>query len=203
MITIYGSPNSSAGRCFWCLEEVGAKYEIKPINFREQEHKSPAYLKINPNGKVPALTDGDFSIWESMAINFYLGETYRPELLGKDAKTRGLIQQWSFWALAELQVPIIEIFIQLVFVPEEKRVATVIEKAQAKLPGLLSILETSLNNKRFLVGDEFSLADLNVASVVLICLAIKYDLSIYGNISNWLANISSRPAFKKYQEMRK
>ena len=65
---------SSSGRCFWCLEEVQADYEAKAINFKDKEHKSEAFLKINPNGKVPALTDGDFSIWESTAINYYLAD---------------------------------------------------------------------------------------------------------------------------------
>ena len=64
MISIYGSPKSSSGRCFWALEEVGQAYEAKSINFKENEHKSEEFLKINPNGKVPALIDGDYTVWE-------------------------------------------------------------------------------------------------------------------------------------------
>ncbi len=202
MITIYGSPKSSAGRCFWCLEEVEASYETKTINFREQEHKSAEFLKINPNGKVPALVDNGFVIWESMAINFYLADAYRPMLLGKDAKDRGQVHQWSFWSGGDLQTPIIEIFIQLMFVPEDKRDLKVVEKAQEKLPALLDTLNKGLENSEYLVGEEFTLADLNVASVVSICPAIQYDLSEYGNIVHWLERISSRPAFKRYQELR-
>lgn len=202
MITIYGSPKSSAGRCFWCLEEVGAKYVNEPINFREKEHKSAEYLKINPNGKVPALKDGDFIIWESVAINFYLAEQYRPGLLGKDAREKGIVTQWSLWSLLELQVPIIDIFIQLVFVPEEKRDFTVIEKSQGKLPNLLNILEAQLGENDFLLGNDFTLADLNVASVVSVCSAIKYDISQYKKIASWLNRLSKRPAYRKYCELR-
>ncbi|MCB0362836.1 MAG: glutathione S-transferase [Bdellovibrionales bacterium] len=114
MVAIYGSPRSSSGRCFWCLEEIGIEYENKPINFREKQHKSPEYLKLNPNGKVPVLVDGDFVIWESLAINFYLAEAYKPQLLGSDIQHRGLVHQWSIWALADLQPPLIEAFIQSV-----------------------------------------------------------------------------------------
>ena len=58
MITLYGSARTSAGRCLWCLEETGVAYENKNVDMRSKEHKSDAYLKINPNGKVPAMVDG-------------------------------------------------------------------------------------------------------------------------------------------------
>ena len=201
MINIYGSPRSSSGRCFWCLEEIGETYEAKPLNFKEKEHKSPTYLKINPNGKVPTLTDDDFVIWESIAINFYLAETYKPELLGLDNKQHGLVQQWSLWGIAELQPPIIDIFIQLIFVPEERRDSGIIEKAMAKIPGLLKVLNDALEGKNYLVGNDFTLADLNVASIASLCLEIKFDLTAYKNIQTWLIQISERPAFKKYQKL--
>ncbi len=201
MLNIYGSPRSSSGRCFWCLEEIGEKYHYKPLNFKEKEHKSPEYLKINPNGKAPTLTDGDFVIWESIAINFYLAETYKPELLGTDNKQRGLVHQWSFWGIAELQPPIINSFIQLVFVPKERRDNQVIEKATAKIPGLLKVLNDALEGKNYLVGDNFTLADLNVASIAAVCSEIKFDLTAYKNIQTWLTQISERSAFKKYQKL--
>ena len=201
MINIYGSPRSSSGRCFWCLEEIGEIYDAKPLNFKEKEHKSPAYLKINPNGKAPTLTDDDFVIWESIAINFYLAETYKPELLGLDNKQHGLVQQWSLWGIAELQPPIINTFIQLIFVPEERRDNGIIEKAMAKIPGLLKVLNDALEGKNYLVGNDFTLADLNVASIATLCSEIKFDLTSYKNIQAWLTQISERPAFKKYQKL--
>jgi glutathione S-transferase len=201
MITIYGSPRSSSGRCFWCLEEVGETYDAKPLNFKEGEHKSAAYLKINPNGKAPTLTDDDFVIWESIAINFYLAETYKPELLGSGNKQHGLVQQWSLWGIAELQPPIINTFIQVIFVPDERRDNGAIEKAMAKIPGLLKVLNDALEGKNYLVGNDFTLADLNVASIASLCSEIKFDLTAYKNIQTWLTQISERPAFKKYQKL--
>ena len=81
MITLYGSARSSAGRCLWCLEETGVAYENKNVDMRTKEHQSEAFLKINPNGKVPAMVDGETKLFESMAINFYLADKYKPELL--------------------------------------------------------------------------------------------------------------------------
>jgi len=201
MIKIYGSPKSSAGRCFWCLEEVQVPYERVSINFKEREHKSENYLKLNPNGKVPLLLDNDFKIWESIAINFYLAEKYKPELLGKTLEQKALVQQWSIWAIAELQPPIIETFIQLVFVPEEKWDRQVIEKSTGKIPNLLKILDSQLRDQNYLVNDQFTLADLNVASIVGICKDIQYDISSYQNITKWLNQLSQRESFKKYSEI--
>lgn len=201
MITIYGSPRSSAGRCFWCLEELGVEYSHKTINFREKEHKSEAYLKINPNGKVPTLTDGDFAIWESMGINFYLAETYKPELLGSDHKVKGLVHQWSFWAISELQPPMIEAFIQMVFVPEERRSQEIIDKALEKLPALFTSLERALKENDYVAGEKFTLADINVASVVAVAREIRYGLDDYPHVKAWQNRLSQREAFKKYMAL--
>jgi glutathione S-transferase len=140
MITLYGSPKSSAGRCYWTLEEAGVPYTLKEVDMKNKEHKSPEFLKINPMGKVPAMVDGDVTLFESMAINFYIADTYKKELLGSTPGERGLAHQWSFWATSELQGPIIDIFIQKVFVPEDKRDHTIIENSLNKLPALLHIL---------------------------------------------------------------
>ncbi len=203
MITLYGSPRTSAGRCLWTLEEVGVPYNLKDVDMRNKEHKSAEYLKINPMGKVPALIDGNVTLFESMAINFYLADNYKKELLGMTSKERGLSLQWSFWASSELQDPIIEVFIQKVFMPDDKRDQAVIEENLAKLPDLLNVLNNSLEGKKYLTGDQFTIGDINTQSVVSICPMIGVDLKQYKNIDAWLGAISDRPAFQKYQSLRK
>jgi glutathione S-transferase len=203
MITLYGSPKSSAGRCYWTLEEAGVPYELKEVDMKNKEHKSPEFLKINPMGKIPALVDGDVTLFESMAINFYIADTYKKELLGSTNGERGLVHQWSFWATSELQGPIIDIFIQKVFVPEDKRDNNIIENSLNKLPNLLTVLDSALNGKKYLVGEQFTVADINTASVVSICPMIGVDLTSYSNLNTWLGAISDRPAYQKYQNLRK
>ena len=203
MISIYGSPRSSAGRCVWAAEEAGVVYEVKAVDMRNQEHKSADFLKMNPNGKVPAMKDGDISLFESMAINFYIAEAYKKELLGTSIAERALVHQWSFWAISELQVPIIDVFIQKVFVPEDKRDQKIIDKNLEKLPNLFQILDSKLEKKKYLVGSQFTLADLNVASVASISSAIGFDLKPFHNVTSWMAAISERPAFQKYMSLRK
>ena len=201
MIKIYGSPRSSAGRVYWMLEELNLSYQPVKINMREKEHKGEAYLKLNPNGKVPCLTDGNFVIWESVAINNYLADKYSPHLLGDTPESRGLVMQWNLWSMLELQVPIIDIFIQKVFTPEDKRNHTLIEKSQKTCQHLLSILDSALNAKKYLVNETFTMADLNMASVVNIAQAIQMDISTYKNIKAWQGNLMERPAYQKYSKI--
>jgi len=202
MITLYGSPRTSAGRCLWCLEEAGVAYENKNVDMRARENKSETYLKINPNGKVPAMVDGDVNLFESMAINFYLADKYKPELLGTTPEERAQSYQWSFWASSELQDPIIQVFIQKVFMPEEKRSQAVIDENMAKLPALLEVLNNALASKTYLNGKTFTLADLNTQSVVSIAPHVGVDLSAYKNIDMWIKAISDRPAYQKYAKLR-
>ncbi len=203
MITIYGPARSSAGRCVWALEEAGVPYELKNIDMRTKEHKSEAFLKINPNGKVPAMTDGNFKLFESMAINNYIAEKYKPELMGTTAEERALTHQWSFWTTSELQDPIIQVFIQKVFMPDEKRSQAVIDENMEKLPELFKVLDNALEGKTYLNGKAFSLADLNTQSVVSIAPMVGFDISSYKNIDLWNKAISDRPAFQKYSAIRK
>lgn len=203
MITIYGSPRSSAGRCIWALEEAGVAFTQKDVDMKNKEHKSADFLKINPMGKVPAMVDGDITLFESMAINYYIADTYKKELLGTNALEKGLSMQWSFWATSELQPPIIEVFIQKVFIPEDKRDNSIIEKNLNKLPELLTVLNNSLADRKYLAGNQFTIGDINTASVVSICPMMGVDLGAYPNIKSWLGAINDRPAFQKYQSLRK
>ncbi len=196
MIKVYGSPQSSAGRCFWMLEEAGLKYERQPLNMKNGEHKSPEFLKLNPNGKVPCLVDGDFVIWESMAINSYLAEKYKPELIPSSVESRARLQQWSYWSMLEMQPPLIDVLIQRVFVPEEKRNHQVIEKGLQVAPGKLEILNNHLKKSKYIVGDQFTLADINVGSVANLANAIELDLKPFGEITRWLQAMKDRPAYK-------
>lgn len=202
MIKIYGSPRTSAGRVYWMLEEVGASYTQMPLDMSKKEHKSEGYCSLNPNGKVPCLQDGDLTIWESMAINTYLAAKYKKELLGNSPEEMGLIQQWSYWSILDLQKPTIEWFIQKVFIPADRQDHNVIEKAKAALSPLFEILDNALAGKTYLVGGKFTMADLNVASVVNIAIPLGFSIESYVNVQKWLNACKDRPAYQKYATLR-
>lgn len=203
MIQLYGPPRSSAGRCYLLLEELGLKYEQMPLDLRAKEHKSEKYLQLNPNGKVPCLVDDGFVIWESLAINFYLAEKYKPELLGRSLKEKGTVYQWSVWALVEMQPPMVEMLIQLIFTPEDKRDMKTIEEAKAQLPKFFAILDKELAGKDYFIPGFYSLADINVASVVNIAQGLQVSFADYRHLSAWFGRIKDRPAFQNFMDARK
>ena len=201
MIKIYGAPGSSAGRCYWTMEEIGLLYERQPLDMSKKEHKSPEYLALNPNGKVPCLVDGDVTIWESMAIDTYLAEKYQPDLLGLTPEARGLVQQWSYWAILEPQPALVSALIQKVFVPEPKRDQKIIDDALAKLPPMLEIANKHLDQLEYFVGGSFSLADIHVATVMNINHMLGQSLSDFPHLMRWLDNVCGREAYQKVQAM--
>lgn len=201
MIKIYGSPLSSAHRCYWAMEEMKVPYERQPLDMKKKEHKSESFLKLNPNGKIPCIVDGDLVLWESAAINHYLALKYSPQLLGKGPEMQGMVWQWTLWGMLEMQKPLIDILIQVMFVPEEKKNPSVIEEAKKKIEPLNGILNNHLRNRKFIVGDDFTLADLNIASIVGINKITGQSLSAYPHIEKWLAAMVDRPAHKKVEAM--
>jgi len=191
---IYGSKNSSAGRCWWAAAEAGVELEQIPLDFQKDEHKSEAYLKINPNGKIPTLVDGDVVIWESMAINNYIAEKFKPDLFGpQDAASHAHLSQWSYWSLAHLNRAMEPLYMQKYRGPLP---AEEVPKHMAELDKWMKILDAHLEGKDYLVGNVFTIADINVASIVGSGRMFDLDLSPYANIKRWVGGLSQRPAFK-------
>ncbi len=203
MIQIYGSPKSSASRCFLILEECGLSYEVMPLDMMgKKEHKSEQYLKLNPNGKVPCLVDDGFILWESAAIVHYIADKYMPSMLGATIQDKALVNQWSYWSMTEMQPPLVDILIQKLFVPDDKRDLALLTRREQHVPILLDILEGELANKKYLVGNVYSVADIMIGSSVNLAMNLKLDLSKYPNIKSWFAEIKSRPAWLKLAELR-
>ena len=192
-IKIFGIPGSRADRSLWAIEETGIEYEHIKTNFGE-ESKSTEYLDVNPNGRIPALIDGDLKLCESMAINLYLAKHYAPDLYPNNPKDEAIAHQWSVWGISEIEPLQMQIVVQKFFVPKEKRDQSVIDNATKGLKRPLTVLDQSLQDKEYLLGDQFSIADLNVASVMLLLVAVKTDLSAFENVAAWIDRCHARPA---------
>src|SRR5579864_4615193 len=106
-IKIYGSAMSRASRVMWCARELGIPYEH--IDIAWDSLKKPDYLAINPNGKVPAMTDGNLTLFESLAINLYLAKKYGTgELYPTNLEDEARVSQWTLWAATEVEPLLIE-----------------------------------------------------------------------------------------------
>lgn len=194
MIKIYGPKASSAWRTIWTAEECGVAYENINVKMREGEHKTPEFLKLNPNGKVPVMVDGDLVMFESMAINTYLAEKYKAELLGKTVEEHGLVYQWSYWAIAHMA----HAFTTLIG-PKYGRIVSEenLSEARSQVTKYLDILEAHLQGKNYMVGEGFTIADINIITVVGMAPQVNVDLSSYVNVQKWMALQMQRPAFIK------
>jgi glutathione S-transferase len=192
MIKIYGSKMTSAFRCHILAKEIELEYEEISMDLG---NPGSDYLKLNPNGKVPCLEDGDFVLWESMAITRYLAEKYKPELMASSVEDRALIDQWSYWAILELQPDMFKVVMQI-FAPEDKRDMDIIKEGTADMHPKHRILNDYLNGREYMVGDTFTLADINVGSVAVINRLIGNDLSEFQHLEKWMNMLGQRPSFR-------
>jgi glutathione S-transferase len=195
---LYGIPGSRALRSIWCIEEMGIDYEHVPTNFAV-DAKKPDYLKINPNARIPALVDGDVTLFESMAINLYLSRTYG-KLWPANAKDEARAIQWSFWGMTEIEPALIQMVLNKFMLPEDQRDPAKIEEAAASLDKPLKVLNAQLAQSDCLLGSEFTIADLNVASVLSMAGFVGLDVSPYPNVKRWFDAALGRPAFAAAQK---
>ena len=184
MLKLYGGARSRASIVQWYLEELGIPYEFVLLDMQAGAHLQPEFLAINPMGKVPAIADGDYQLWESGAILLYLSEKYSQS--PTSAEQRGEIAQWILFANATLGPGI---FVETSRERESNRL----------FPALNQIFE----QRQFLVGDTFTVADVAVGSMLAYMpLMLKIDFSAYPGIAAYLRRVTERPAYQKVMSAR-
>jgi glutathione S-transferase len=206
-LTLFGSLEvSRTWWVEWALRELDIQFNNEPQGHLDSVWKAPAYLALNPNGLVPSIKDGDFVLWESMAINLYLAKKYgRGRLCPETLEGEALASQWSFWAMTRLEVPILVLmaanrqyppgsdmeryYLKHVpmWTPEE------VARSRAVLAGPFKVLNEQLASRPFLLGSEFSIADLNVAAILSRNAGAQISLADKPNMASWLERCWSRP----------
>lgn len=199
-LTIYGVPASRTFRVLWMAEELGIPYEHARIGTDGSGVGTPEYRRINPNARIPAIRDDDFTMWESLAINLYLAKRYDNGLEPRGLHEEARALQWSFWAATEIDQPIVDWARHTMMLPEAERNAVTAAKAIEQLQRPFAVLDAELNGKTFLLGQRFSVADLNVAATMYRCLWM--DLGARPNIVRWLKACYDRPGAKKARKLR-
>ena len=199
MLKVYGHPQTRAFRVLWMVEELGIPYEHEPL--RGPDTRKPEYLKINPNGHVPAIQDDDLALWESMAINLYLASKYGRDkgLWPASVEDQGRAMQWSFWAMTEVEPLLMELFRQRVMLPEAQRNAEAAKAAEEKLGGPARRARRRARRAGHLLGGEFSAADLNVAAVLSWVRFLRIELGAVPNVADWIGRCLNRPLVRKAQ----
>lgn len=198
---LYGISSSRAFRSLWAAEEIGLDYEQVPTSFRG-DAQTAEYLAVNPNGRIPALVDGDLHLFESMAINMYLARAYAPHFIGEGLAGEAQTWQWSVWAISEIEPQQMAIVIQRFFTPKEKQNPEVVAKAAKALERPLKVLDAHLTERDYLLGDAFTLADLNLAGVMDLLNMVEFDLSHMTAVRRWLDACYARPSYSAAKELK-
>ena len=183
--TLYGMPQSRALRSIWAIEEVGIDYDHVPTHFAT-DTKKPDYLAINPNGRIPALVDGDVTLFESMAINLYLARTYGGDLYPSDPADEARAIQWSIWGMTEIEPPLMQMVLNKFMLPEDQRDPEAVKTAETAIEKPLAVLDAALDPGPCLLGDRFTvsvdeslmlnlLIYLETSSDELVAFFLKYD----------------------------
>jgi glutathione S-transferase len=198
MLKIYGTSMSRAGRALWAANELGLQFEHIPVGIADGGTRKPDHLKINPNGHVPVVDDDGTIIWESMAINLYLAEKYgKAPLWPSKVQERGHAYQWSLWAMTETEPHLITVFANRVTLPQEQRNDQAAKNALEALKAPLKVLDDHLKDRPYLLGSDFTVADLNVAGVLLLAPMIQVDMSGVPTANAWLEKCLGRPDAQK------
>lgn len=190
-LTIYGPPQSRTMRALWIAHELGLEFEHDP-GFGE-DGASAALLAVNPMGQVPVIDDDGYLLTESMAINIYLAKKHgqlAPESLEEEAQTL----RWSFWVMTAVEGPLLDALKKsrgLMGVTRDEAAARAdIESLERPF----RVLDAFLADRDYLLGDEFSVADLNVASVLSWAAPAGVDFADRPNVAAWLSRCLSREA---------
>ena len=203
-LKIYGVARSRAFRVLWMAKELGLDYEHVKVDFATGETRAPAHLALNPNGHVPVIDDDGFVLWESMAINLYLAKKYGagglyPTRLGDEARA----WQWSFWGMTEVERSVLTALMHRAVHPADKRDAAAADAAEKTLRPPLGVLDGVLARSTNLLGDSFTVADLNVASILAWARPAQINMAAFPRVAEWLKNCAERPAARAARQMQR
>ena len=198
-LRIYGIARTRAFRALWVAMELGIPYEHVELEIGPGGAKAEDYLKVNPNGRLPAIADDGFVLWESLAITLYLAKKHGrlyPTTLEGEAKA----WQWTLWSVQEVDRGVNIWSLHAVRLPPADRDPQRLAEALKVLAGPFKVLEGALADHSYLLGEEFTVADLNVAAVI--SRAIDMDLSATPRLGRWLRRCLERPAARAARALR-
>ena len=214
MLTIYGVYRSRASRNYWMAEELGIEFKSVPvIQARRVSNPlspdaplntlSPEFLAVNPMAMVPAIKDGDLVLNESLAINLYLARKHGGPLAGKTVEEEGQISMWTMWAATEVEpysVALVRIYDHAQENSEAGKAGIAVASRTLKRP--FDVLEQHLQNQDYIVGNRFTVADLNVAEVLRYAQTEAALFDSHPKVKAWIERCQSRDAYKAMQATR-
>jgi glutathione S-transferase len=211
MLTIYGVYRSRASRNYWMAEELGIEFKSVPVlQARRLDNPlspdaplntlSPEFLAVNPMAMIPSIKDGDLVLNESLAINLYLARKYGGPLAGKTVEEEGQLLMWTMWAATEVEpysVALVRIYDNGLENSEAGKAGIAVACRSLKKP--LDVLEQHLQNQDYIVGNRFTVADLNAAEVLRYAQTEQELFDSHPKVKAWIERCQSRTAYKAMQ----
>ena len=198
MIKVWGRLTASnVQKVMWCIDELGVAHEHIHIPFGRAK-EDPAYLAINPNGRVPTIEEDGFILWESNSCVRYIAARFGAgSLWPTDPRVRADAERWMDWQLATLSEPSDTIFIGLVVKKQEQRDMAAIAAATKRLNELWTIVDKVLATRKFVAGNDLTIGDIPMGIAVHRWFTIPVERDRHPNVEGWYSRLIDRPAFKK------
>jgi len=204
-LKIYGTAASRAARPLWVAQELGLDYEHIALPYLGGATRTPEFLALNPNGRIPVLDDDGIIVWESMACALYLAERFKGDglivLAAQNHAEQAEILRWSFWAVTEYEKDALAFLMHGALMPPERRKPELAALAQRRLLAPLRVLEQHLQSRPYLAGGRFTVADVCVASVVAWVESASELMGACPCVEAWLQRCLARPAFQAVRAM--
>ena len=198
---VYYAPQSRAVRTVWLLEEIGQPYTLEKFQLGQKEMRGPEYTRINPNGRVPTLVDGDVTLSESTAIAQYLAAKYAPALApGPQEANFAEFLQWLHYAEGMIMPPINNYVVETILLPPDRRNEEIAMRALKLLNRTLSAAEQHMEGRDFLSGG-FTIADTITGHAVIMARRLGADFSPLPNLSSYADRLEAQPAFKAAEDV--
>jgi glutathione S-transferase len=199
MITIHHSPMSRSTRVVWFCEEIGLEYQLETVEMFSDAMKRPEYLAVNPLGKVPAIEDDGFILWETSAILQYLDAKYGGGRLmpPRDTRAGALAIQWLDYGENPLTVIMGEIAAHSGPMPEDRRIPALVDRGRKIAPEIVGVVEQALGGQEWILGDNFSAADIMLVFGLMIADYLGYVNDETPRVRAYLERAMARPAFQR------
>jgi glutathione S-transferase len=199
MIVVHHAPKARSVRVIWLLEELDVPYEVRGVTLSRETPRDPAHLRAHPLGKVPAIEDGDVTMFESGAIVEYLIERYGAGRLAPAPGTpaRAAYLQWLHFGEATCLPPLSDLVQHTFMRPEAERIAAMVPDASARVRAWMDVLDAALADRPYLAGEAFTAADVMVGYAVALAKLVGQLGPAHANVVAYLTRLEARPAFQR------
>jgi glutathione S-transferase len=201
-LTLYGIAKSRASRCMWMLAEAGVPYAHVAVSPKDAAG-DPRITALNPNGRVPVLTDGDLALFESFAINLHIAKRYGGALGPQSADEDSLAAMWTIWAAADVEPDAHHVLWHTLTLPPAEQDATIRDGAIKRLHRPLGALSAVLTKGGgWIMGGRFTVADLNAACAVFYLRGAPDLMAAFPHVAEWYARCTAREGFREMLRLR-